>query len=258
MALLPARRAILRYKAFLTRGPHATRDQPLEGDKIVKIHYHPASTTSRPLMLFAAEQGLDAEFVLVDIFTGEHMRDPYVKLNPNQLVPTLEDDGFKLTESSAILKYLADKIGSAAYPRDLQQRARVNELMDWFNTQVCRDMAYGFVYPQIFPGHKRDDEAVQAATLAWAKERARKWLKVLDEELIGPDKPFLCGNEITIADYFGASFVALGEVTRCDYSAYPNVARWLGNMKALKSWKKVNETIDGFAASLKETAFETI
>ena len=84
----------------------------------MKIHYHPASTTSRPVMLFAAEQGLDAELVLVDIFTGEHMREPYSQLNPNQLVPVLEDGDFKLTESSAILKYLADKIGSPAYPKD--------------------------------------------------------------------------------------------------------------------------------------------
>jgi glutathione S-transferase len=224
----------------------------------MKIHYHPASTTSRPLMLFAADQGLEAEFVLVDILTGEHLGETYAQLNPNHLVPTLEDGDFKLTESSAILKYLADKIGSPAYPKDLKQRAKVNEMMDWINTQVCRDMAYGFIYPQIFPNHKRQDDAAQAATLAWAKERAKTWLKVLDEKLIGPNKAFLCGDAITIADYFGASFIALGDVTRCDYSAYPNVSRWLGNMKRLKSWNKVFETINGFAASMKDKQFETI
>jgi glutathione S-transferase len=224
----------------------------------MKIHYHPASTTSRPLMLFAADQGLEAEFVLVDILTGEHLGETYAQLNPNHLVPTLEDGDFKLTESSAILKYLADKIGSPAYPMDLKQRAKVNEMMDWINTQVCRDMAYGFIYPQIFPNHKRQDDAAQAATLAWAKERAKTWLKVLDEKLIGPNKAFLCGDAITIADYFGASFIALGDVTRCDYSAYPNVSRWLGNMKRLKSWNKVFETINGFAASMKDKQFETI
>jgi glutathione S-transferase len=224
----------------------------------MKIHYHPASTTSRPLMLFAADQGLEAQFVLVDILTGEHLGETYAQLNPNHLVPTLEDGDFKLTESSAILKYLADKIGSPAYPKDLKQRAKVNEMMDWINTQVCRDMAYGFIYPQIFPNHKRQDDAAQAATLAWAKERAKTWLKVLDEKLIGPNKAFLCGDAITIADYFGASFIALGDVTRCDYSAYPNVSRWLGNMKRLKSWNKVFETINGFAASMKDKQFETI
>jgi len=224
----------------------------------MKIYYHPASTTSRPIMLFAAENGIDAEFKVVDLFTGEHYKPPYEAINPNHLVPVLEEGDFRLTESSSILKYLADKINSPAYPKDLKQRARVNERMDWINTQLCRDFAYGFVYPQIFPHHKRPTNEVQAATLAWGKERAKAWLKVLDEHLIGPKNAYLCGDQITIADYFGVSFVALGDVIRSDYSAYPNLNRWLGNMKRLKSWNKVNETINGYAASLKEAQLEAL
>ena len=51
-------------------------------------------------------------------------------INPNQAVPVLQDGEFRLTESSAILKYLADRVGSPSYPRKLQMRARVNEAMD--------------------------------------------------------------------------------------------------------------------------------
>jgi len=130
--------------------------------------------------------------------------------------------------------------------------------MDWINTQVCRDFAYGYVYPQIFPMHKRPSAEVQAATLAWSRERAITWLKVLDEHLIGPKNAYLCGNQMTIADYFGASFVALGELIRGDYADYPNVERWLGAMKQLKNWSKVNESIDGFAASLNETSLQPL
>lgn len=224
----------------------------------MKIFYHPASTTSRPLMLFAAESGLDIEFQVVDLFTGEHLQAPYEQINPNRLVPTLEDGDFRLTESSAILKYLADKAGSPAYPKDLRARARVNEMMDWVNTQLCRDLAYGLVYPQMFPHHKRPTDVVQGATLAWAQERARIWMKVLDDKLIGPRNAYLCGDKITIADYYGAAFVALAEAIRSDLSAYPNVKRWLGNMKALKNWNKVNEVFDGFAASMKAVPFQTV
>ena len=224
----------------------------------MKIYYHPASTTSRPVILFAAENGINAELQIVDLFTGEHFKQPFEAINPSHLVPVLEDDGFRLTESSAILKYLADKIESPAYPKDLRQRARVNERMDWINTQVCRDLAYGFVYPQIFPTHKRPGAEVQAATLAWGRERAIGWMKVLDEHLIGPKNAYLCGSQITIADYFGASFVTLVELIRSDYAAYPNVGRWLGNMKRLKNWKKVNEAIDGFSASLKDAQLQPL
>jgi glutathione S-transferase len=99
---------------------------------------------------------------------------------------------------------------------------------------------------------------VQAATLAWGRERARAWMKVLDEHVLGPDSRYLCGDAITIADYFAAPFITLGEAIRCDYTAYPNVQRWLSAMKALPSWRKANEAIDGFAASLKDAQFETL
>jgi glutathione S-transferase len=224
----------------------------------MKIYYHPASTTSRPIMLFAAESGIQADFQVVDLFTGEHYKPPYEAINPNRLVPVLEDGDFRLTESSAILKYLADSIDSPAYPKDLRQRARINERMDWTNTQICRDFAYGFVYPQIFPTHKRPSDEVQSATLQWGKERAQGWMKVLDQYWIGPKNGYLCGDKITIADYFASSFVALGDVLRSDFSPYPNVQRWLNNMKQLKSWNKVNETINGFAASLKDAKLEAL
>ena len=224
----------------------------------MKIYYHPASTTSRPIMLFAAESGIQADFQVVDLFSGEHYKPPYEAINPNRLVPVLEDGDFRLTESSAILKYLADSIDSPAYPKDLRQRARINERMDWTNTQICRDFAYGFVYPQIFSTHKRPSDEVQSATLQWGKERAQGWMKVLDQYWIGPKNGYLCGHKITIADYFASSFVALGDVLRSDFSPYPNVQRWLNNMKQLKSWNKVNETINGFAASLKDAKLEAL
>jgi glutathione S-transferase len=209
-------------------------------------------------MLFALENGTDAQFQVIDLFTGEHYKPPFEAINPNHLVPVLDDGDFRLTESSAILKYMADKINSPAYPKDLRQRARVNERMDWINTQVCRDLAYGFIYPQIFPTHKRPSDEQQKGTLDWAKGRAQGWLKVLDQHILGAKNPYLCGDQITIADYFGASFVALAETVGSDLSDYPNVKRWLGRMKQLKNWNKVFETINGYAASLKDQKLEKV
>src|SRR6185436_672495 len=198
----------------------------------MKLYYHPASTTSRPLMLFAAESGIKMDMQVVDLFTGEHYQPPFAEgINPNRQVPVLEDDGFRLTESATILKYLAVKTKSPLYPEGLKERARVNERIDWINTQLNRDLCYGLVYPQAFPHHKRPTDEHQKGTLSWAKERAAGWFSVLDKHIIGKNE-YLCGNQITLA-------------------AYPNIKRWLGNMKKLKSWTKTYEVVDGFAGSLK-------
>lgn len=223
----------------------------------MKLYYHPASTTSRIVQLFALDQGIDLDYELVDLFTGAHMTPEFARINPNQLVPVLEDGDFRLTESAAIVRYLADKAGSNAYPKDLKARARVNEMMDWFNSNSYKDFAYGLIYPQAFPSHKRPTDDLQAGTLAWGKQKTEGWLKILDQQLLG-SKKFLCGDSITLADYMGAEMIALGGLIGCQYSAYPNVDRWLGSMRGLKPWAKVHEAIDGFAASIKGQAFVAI
>ena len=224
----------------------------------MKLYYHPASTASRPVALFVAENGIPIDLQLVDIFKGEHRQPAYAAINPNALVPVLEDGDFRLTESSAILKYLADKFDSPLYPKDLRQRARVNERMDWFNTQVSRDFCFGLVFAQLLPHHKRRSDEAQDATLQWGAERARGWLKLLDEDILGAKNAYVCGDAITIADYFGASLLTLGEVIGCDFAAYPNVQRWLTRMKALKSWNDVNKVLDGLTVAHKGESFVTV
>jgi glutathione S-transferase len=224
----------------------------------MKLYMHPVSMTSRPVRLFIADNKIPCDEVMVDLMTGEHYKEPFATLNPNRLVPVLEDGDLRLTESSAILKYLASKYDLPSYPKDLKKRAKVDEMMDWFNTQFYRDYGYGLAYPQIFAHHKRPTDEAQSATIAWGKERAAGWFKILNDYWLGPQKQYLCGDQITIADYFGASLVTLGEVIRCDFSAYPNVERWLNNMRKLGSWKKTNEAMAGFANAVKDQPFKAL
>jgi len=207
----------------------------------MKLYFHPVSTTSRPILLFAADHGIQLEYQVVDLFTGENTQPTYSAINPCQAVPLLEDGDFRLSESSAILKYLADKIESPAYPRELKLRARVNERMDWFNTSLSRELAYGFVYPQVIPTHKRQDDHAQQQTIAWARQNVHRWLKVLNDSWLGADNRYVCGDEITIADYLGIAFITVGEVAHVDYSRWPNVVRWIARMKDRPTWEKVNE-----------------
>ena len=92
----------------------------------------------------------------------------------------MEDDGFLLTECSAILKYLADKVNSPAYPKDLKKRARVNEAMDWVNTGFYREYGYHLIYPQILPNHKRQTDEANRLTVEWGQDKAKAWLNRFD------------------------------------------------------------------------------
>ena len=212
----------------------------------MKLYMTPESTVSRPVRLFVAEHNIPVDEVMVDRVA--RYKPPYSTINPNCLVPMLEDGDLRLTESSAILKYLADKIDSPTYPKGIKQRAKVNEAMDFINTNLYRDFGYALCYPQLFPHLKLRNHEAQAAALEKGKERSKRWLKVLNDYWIGPDKNYLCGDKM----------VTIGEIIRADFSEYPNIVRWLANMEKLPSWSRINEALYGWAAAVKDQTFVTI
>jgi glutathione S-transferase len=224
----------------------------------MKLYMHPVSTVSRPIRLFCAENNIVVEEVFIDLMTGAHHQEAFARLNPSRQVPLLIDGDLSLTESSAILKYLAEKFQSPAYPADIKKRAKINEVMDWLNTGFYRDFGYNLVYPQIFPHHKRRSDEAHDATLAWGREGSKKWLQILNDHYIGPNNAYLLGNDITIADYFGAGMVTIGELIGCELGQYPNVCRWLNNMKKLKYWDEVNQIFNGFAEGNKGKEFARV
>src|SRR6185295_14747191 len=69
----------------------------ISGVMPMKLYMHPVSMTSRPVRLFIAENGIKVDEQVVDLMTGEHYKEPFVAVNPNRMVPVLEDGDFRLT-----------------------------------------------------------------------------------------------------------------------------------------------------------------
>ncbi len=65
----------------------------------MKLYMHPVSMTSRPVRLFIAESGIEIEQQMIDLMAGEHHQEPFISINPNRLVPVLDDGDLRLTES---------------------------------------------------------------------------------------------------------------------------------------------------------------
>jgi glutathione S-transferase len=212
----------------------------------MKLYYFEGSTTCRPIVMMAAEAGIGLDLVPVDLMAGEQQGPSYTGLNPNQLVPLLEDGDFRLTECSAILKYLADTAGSAAYPKDLKARARVNERMDWFNTGFLREFAYGTVYPVILSYMAYPDAEVQKALCARSAEKGKRLLGILNDHLLGDAGPYLGGTAPDLSDFLGVAYVTLGEMLGHDFAEYPRVARWIAAMRARPSWATANAGFEGW------------
>jgi glutathione S-transferase len=205
----------------------------------MKLYVDPTSTTSLPILLFLAEHDIAVETMPVLLAKADQTKPEYAALNPNKCVPALQDGDFILTECSAILKYLAEKCRSEAYPADLKARAHVNEVMDWFNTGFYRDLGYGLVYQRALPKFHFNNPATQTDVLRRNEERSIKWLQVLNDHWLRGGK-FVCGLDLTLADYLGSCYLAIVEWIGYEISDYANIVHWMRTMKARPSWEKTH------------------
>ena len=118
----------------------------------------------------------------------------YKKMNPNSRVPTIDDDGFVLWESNAIVRYLAAKHGAGSlWPNDLRQRADSDRWMDWVAAHV--NPAIGPVFWGLIrtPAEKRNMEQIKAGAEATAQQ-----FQVLEQGLEGRD--YVAGKTFSMGD----------------------------------------------------------
>ncbi|XP_069071269.1 glutathione S-transferase theta-1-like isoform X2 [Pleurodeles waltl] len=123
----------------------------------------------------------------------------FKSVNPLRNVPTLKDGDFTLAESIAILLYLASKFNTPDhwYPADLEKRARVDEYLSWQHSSVRAHSSRVFCYKALMPilfGNETDPEKMEAAM-----KELRTTLDQFEEKFL-QDKPFIVGDEISLAD----------------------------------------------------------
>jgi glutathione S-transferase len=105
----------------------------------------------------------------------------------------------------------------------------------------------------VFDHHKMESTEGQAEKLRRAKIQSQRFMTVLNDHIIGRN-PYLCGDRLTIADFFGGSIVAMAELFGGDLKKFSNVHGWLSRLKELKSWAPTFAPIEGFAASAHNSA----
>lgn len=223
----------------------------------MKLYMHPVSMTTRPIRLYIADHGISIDETIIDVMTGEHMQPAWLAMNPNGLVPMLEDGDFRLTESGAILRYLSAACNVGDMPTDARGIARVDEIMSWLAFNFYKDYAYGFVYPQVFDHHYRGDDSFHGKTIAWHAGLVRKWLDVMENHFLARGD-WLAGDQKTPADYYGLGLITPGELVKVDFSNWPRIANWLGRMKSSPHYEGVNEAFEGFRGYVADRDFASL
>jgi glutathione S-transferase len=202
----------------------------------MRLYYHPLSSNSRRVVLTAIELNAKLDLVVVDLLKGQHKTADYLRLNPNGKVPLLDDDGFLLWESHAIMQYLADRSpGQTLYPEDVQARADVNRWLFW--------SAYHFTPAVGFISRERVSKRMVGGSGVPDPieiERGEALLKaaaeVLDTHLAG--KQWIAQDRLTLADLAIASPLMHTAAAQLPVTGYANLQAWFARVQALDAWKR--------------------
>jgi len=193
----------------------------------IKLYYHPLSTYSRRVLIAFAEKEIPHELVLVDMVARRHREEPYLSLNPYGRVPTLEEDGFVLFESTAILNYLeATRPSPPLLPADPRSRALVDMHMKLCDLQLTRQA--GTI---IFPKRFLPKERWNATAIAEAKAEIEKHLAILDRQLVG--KTYLVAEQFSLAEVCYMPFLEF--LPLMEITPPPSVAAWSARLLARPS-----------------------
>jgi glutathione S-transferase len=199
----------------------------------MKLYEHPFSSAAFKVRAVIHELGLPVTLIPVDMMKGEHKTAEFLAKNPNGKVPTLDDDGFLVWESNAILCYLAaKKPESGLLPADPRGMALVQQWLQWQASTFApstNEVMGETVYAK-FMGRSKD-EAKYAAGL----EKVRRDLGVLEKALAG--KEFLTGK-LSLADFSLVSGLQLRSAMGVDLEAFPNVKAWVARLESRESVRK--------------------
>src|SRR5580700_11986297 len=164
---------------------------------MMKLYGFPPTRTIRVLRTLR-ELGVDFELVNVNMLAGENRRPEFLALNPAGKLPVLVDGDFVLTESVAIVLYLAEKYADKGLlPAGLEPRARVNHWLLFTATELEQPLWRIARHTAIYPEDKR-----LPGEVALARQDFKDMAAVMEEHMRG--RRFLVGDGVTVADFVAA------------------------------------------------------
>jgi glutathione S-transferase len=203
----------------------------------MKLFYNPMSPNVRRVRLTAAVLGIALEEKRLDFAKGEHKNPEYLALNPNGAVPTLVDDDYVLTESRAIMQYLASKKPeSGLLPRDEAARADVTRWQFWDASHFSPHLA-ALAFERLLKGMMGMGDP-DARKIEEALGNFRRFGAVLNKRLDG--KQYVVGNALTIADLTLASSMMYSQRAEVPVADFPNVQLWFTRISKLEAWEKTS------------------
>ena len=201
----------------------------------MKLYVLPPSPRAFKVIALKNHIEIECDMQIVDLGKGDQLTPGYIAMNPNKKMPVLEDDGFVLWESNAILFYLASKKpDSGLWPSDVKRQADVLRWLAWESAHWDAE-SVGMV------GYEKTSKGVlglgpaDPAFITRGEQNFDRFAAVLNQHLKG--RKWLTGNDLTIADLSVGAMVPAAERLQLPVSKFPEIRRWYDGLALLPAWR---------------------
>ena len=202
---------------------------------MLNLYIFPPSPRAFKVIALANHLGLDYNKRIVDLSKGEQRTPEFTALNPNQRMPVMEEDGFVLWESNAILQYLADKKPeSGLLPSDTRGRADITRWQCWDLANwdpACAIMIFERLVKKLLKIGEPDP-----SELAKGEERFHRAAAVLDAHLKG--RTYVSGDRLTVADFSLGAPLNVAVPAQIPLANYAQIKRWHAGLMELPAWRQ--------------------
>lgn len=214
----------------------------------MKLHVLPPSPRAFKVIALKNHLGLECAIEVVDLGRDAHLMPEYGSLNPNRKMPVLDDDGFVLWESNAILFYLASKKPeSGMWPTEPRRQADVMRWLSWeaahWDQQVVGQIGNELVSKMVLRQGPPDP-----ARIADGKRQFDRFAPVLDDAL--SDRKWLTGDALTIADFSIGTWMPSIQRMELPIASSTNILRWYESLAALPAWRDATASANAFLKSM--------
>lgn len=198
----------------------------------MKVYWIRAQAPRRVLAL-VKYLGFDVEFIEMDLMGGAMKQPEYIAINPNMKAPTLVDGDVVLWESSAIMAYLCNKVGSDMWPARTEEQVEVLRWLSWNDHHWAPAVApfyFEHIVKPTFGVGKPDGKA-----LIGKETEFMRYGTVLDNHLKG--KTTVACSRLTIADFQLASMATYWRKSEMPLDRFSSIVGWLDGLMRIPAWK---------------------
>jgi glutathione S-transferase len=195
---------------------------------MIKLYDNPLSGNCFKVKLLLVQSKIPFESVIIDVFKGESRKAQFLQINNAGKIPAIDDNGFILNESNAILLYLAEKYNKNLLSESLDERGKIYSWIFYNKTSVDPNLAKARAVKKFFPSDKQNSKELE-----FLQREGIKSLELIDKHLSRND---FFVNNYSVADIAMYPYIKLSYEGGIDIDIFKNITLWMNRVENTKEF----------------------